>query len=74
MQLPISMGGGEGKALYIDTEGTFRPTRIEQIAQRYGIYLDLLSLVYSLIDIPKIMEYYSCVLLAIWNLCNNNID
>jgi hypothetical protein len=33
-QLPIDMGGGEGKALYIDTEGTFRPQRLVQIAQR----------------------------------------
>lgn len=24
-QLPKSMGGAEGKAAYIDTEGTFRP-------------------------------------------------
>lgn len=27
-QLPISQGGGEGKCLYIDTEGTFRPERL----------------------------------------------
>lgn len=26
-QLPIEQGGGEGKAMYIDTEGTFRPER-----------------------------------------------
>eukprot|EP00803_Ostreobium_quekettii_P000361 evm.model.scf_2577.4 EVM.evm.TU.scf_2577.4 scf_2577:20684-21875(-) len=36
-QLPTDMGGGEGKALYIDTEGTFRPQRLEQIAERYGL-------------------------------------
>ena len=36
-QLPIDMGGGEGKALYIDTEGTFRPQRLQQIAERYGL-------------------------------------
>jgi len=28
------MGGAEGKALYIDTEGTFRPQRLQQIAER----------------------------------------
>ena len=28
VQLPIDMGGGEGKAMYIDTEGTFRPQRL----------------------------------------------
>lgn len=31
------MGGGEGKCLYIDTEGTFRPTRILSVAERYGL-------------------------------------
>ncbi|EGR29337.1 hypothetical protein IMG5_158050 [Ichthyophthirius multifiliis] len=36
-QLPKSKGGGEGKAMYIDTEGTFRPERLEQIAQRFGL-------------------------------------
>jgi RecA/RadA recombinase len=34
-QLPIDMGGAEGKALYIDTEGTFRPQRLAQIAERW---------------------------------------
>jgi DNA repair protein RAD51 len=34
-QLPVEMGGGEGKALYIDTEGTFRPQRLVQIAERW---------------------------------------
>ncbi|KAK9480803.1 Rad51-domain-containing protein [Lipomyces japonicus] len=36
-QLPIDMGGGEGKCLYIDTEGTFRPVRLLAIAQRFGL-------------------------------------
>jgi len=36
-QLPIDQGGGESKALYIDTEGTFRPERLVAIAQRYGL-------------------------------------
>lgn len=31
------MGGGEGKALFIDTEGTFRPERLLAIAERYGL-------------------------------------
>ena len=34
------MGGGEGKCLYIDTEGTFRPERLTAIAERYGIDFD----------------------------------
>ncbi|KAI8380987.1 DNA repair protein RAD51 [Radiomyces spectabilis] len=36
-QLPISFGGGQGKCLYIDTESTFRPSRILSIAQRYSL-------------------------------------
>ena len=31
------MGGGEGKALFIDTEGSFRPERIAPIATRFGL-------------------------------------
>ncbi|KAL7720747.1 Meiotic recombination protein DMC1 [Entamoeba marina] len=31
------MKGGNGKVAYIDTEGTFRPERIAQIAERYGV-------------------------------------
>ncbi|KAK4321443.1 hypothetical protein Pmani_007746 [Petrolisthes manimaculis] len=36
-QLPLEMGGGEGKCLYIDTEGTFRPERLVAVAQRLGL-------------------------------------
>jgi meiotic recombination protein DMC1 len=36
-QLSKSQGGGEGKVLYIDTENTFRPERIKQIAGRFGL-------------------------------------
>ena len=35
-QLPKEMGGAEGKVAYIDTEGTFRPERIAQIAKEVG--------------------------------------
>jgi len=35
-QLPFEKGGAEGKAVYIDTEGTFRPERIRQIAEAKG--------------------------------------
>jgi len=35
--LPEQMGGAEGKALFIDTEGSFRPERIEPIATRFGL-------------------------------------
>lgn len=36
-QLPVEMGGGEGKCLFIDTESTFRPVRIVPIARRFGL-------------------------------------
>ena len=36
-KLPVSMGGGEGKCLYIDTEGTFRPVRMLAVAERFGL-------------------------------------
>jgi len=36
-QLPRDNGGGEGKAMYIDTEGTFRPERLVQVAKRYNL-------------------------------------
>ncbi|KAG8876847.1 Meiotic recombination protein dmc1 [Tulasnella sp. 331] len=36
-QLPREMGGAGGKVAYIDTEGTFRPERISQIADRFGV-------------------------------------
>lgn len=36
-QLPSDMGGAEGKCLYIDTEGTFRPERLLAVAERFGM-------------------------------------
>ncbi|KAG9245179.1 DNA recombination and repair protein Rad51, partial [Calycina marina] len=36
-QLPVDMGGAEGKVAWIDTEGTFRPERIAEIAERFGV-------------------------------------
>ncbi|CAK7244137.1 MAG: RecA recombinase Rhp51 [Sporothrix thermara] len=36
-QLPFDCGGGEGKCLYVDTEGTFRPSRVLAAANRYGL-------------------------------------
>lgn len=36
-QLPVDHNGGEGKCLYIDTEGTFRPERLLAVAERYGL-------------------------------------
>lgn len=36
-QLPIDLGGAEGKCLFIDAEGTFRPERFVAIAQRFKL-------------------------------------
>jgi len=36
-QMPLTEGGAEGKAIYIDTEGTFRPKRLQEIAERFGL-------------------------------------
>ena len=36
-QMAVTEGGAEGKAIYIDTEGTFRPARLQAIADRFGL-------------------------------------
>jgi DNA repair protein RAD51 len=36
-QMPVTDGGAEGKAIYIDTEGSFRPARLQAIAERFGL-------------------------------------
>jgi len=40
VQLPVEQGGLNGKAVFIDTEGTFRPQRIRQIAEGMGANAD----------------------------------
>ena len=40
VQLPREQGGANGKAVFIDTEGTFRPERIRQIAEGMGANAD----------------------------------
>jgi len=40
VQLPLEKGGANGKAVWIDTEGTFRPERIRQIAEAIGASSD----------------------------------
>ncbi len=37
VQLPVNKGGLDGTVLFIDTEGTFRPERIESIAKGAGL-------------------------------------
>lgn len=37
VQLPVEQGGLDGAALYIDTEGTFRPERARQMAEAAGL-------------------------------------
>ncbi len=44
VQRPIDEGGMESGAIYVDTEGTFRPERIVQMSERYGLdYNDVLK-------------------------------
>lgn len=33
-QRPLDQGGAEGRVIYIDTEGTFRPLKLTAIAER----------------------------------------
>ncbi|CEP08957.1 hypothetical protein [Parasitella parasitica] len=37
IQLPKSQGGSEGECVYIDTEGSFSASRIQQIAERFDL-------------------------------------
>ena len=37
VQLPLERGGLDGEALYIDTEGTFRPERMAQISKAFDL-------------------------------------
>jgi len=37
VQLPIEKGGANGKAVWIDTESTFRPERIKQMCEALGL-------------------------------------
>jgi DNA repair protein RAD51 len=39
-QLSKNEGGGGGRALYVDTEGTFRPEKLEMIANRFNLNPD----------------------------------
>lgn len=36
-QLPVEAGGANGIVVWIDTEGTFRPERVKQIAEHMGV-------------------------------------
>jgi DNA repair protein RadA len=47
VQLPKEKGGLEGRALYIDTEGTFRPERIIQMAE--GLDMDYQSVLKNIV-------------------------
>lgn len=38
-QRPLDQGGAEGRAIYVDTEGTFRPQKLVAIAERYVVVM-----------------------------------
>ena len=39
--MPLDFNGGEGKCIYIDTEGTFRTERLIAIAARFGLTAEM---------------------------------
>lgn len=58
-QLPIELGGLDGSCLYIDTENTFRPERIEQMVN--GLEFDELPEGYT---IPSVDEFLANIHIA----------
>ena len=58
-QLPIELGGLDGSCLYIDTENTFRPERIEQMVN--GLEFDELPDGYT---IPPVEEFLKNIHIA----------
>ncbi len=40
VQLPVEQGGLDGECVFVDTENTFRPERIEQIANAFELPVD----------------------------------
>ena len=40
VQLPIEQGGLQGGCLYIDSENSFRPERVMQVAKKFGLDVD----------------------------------
>lgn len=36
-QRPLDQGGAEGRVVYVDTEGTFRPQKLVAIAERFNM-------------------------------------
>lgn len=67
-QLPIAQGGAESKALYIDTEGTFRPERLCDIAERYGLHQQdvLENVTYARAYNAEHQDRLLCVCLVFW--------
>lgn len=39
-QLPLELGGGNGRVAFIDTENTFRPERVADISDRFDLNSD----------------------------------
>ena len=39
-QRPLDQGGAEGRVIYVDTEGTFRPQKLVAIAERFDMNPD----------------------------------
>jgi hypothetical protein len=62
-QMAVTDGGAEGKAIYIDTEGSFRPNRLQAIAERFGLdpAVALENVAYARAHNSKsLVKYYLC--------------
>jgi len=67
VQLPLEQGGLEGDAIWIDTEGTFSPRRVMQMAEAIGLdplqalkrihYIRAYSVDHQMLIAEKIPEY-----------------
>ena len=41
--LPRDLGGGEGRTMYLDTEGSFRPERLAHISERFELDVEFVT-------------------------------
>ena len=64
-QLPIDSGGGEGKCMYVDTEGTFRPERLLSVSERFALltwYYESVNFgVILIVFVDLLVDYFSRV-------------
>ena len=58
VQLPPEKGGLDGQCVFIDTENTFRPERVKQIAEGFDLDVDeVLSKIHMLEHLTQPIRY-----------------